>query len=118
MANTLSPQSQSQTQSQKNRSMNGVQDRSAKSEMNKSPDIGKDAQVKVDEVFSQATQYFDVVKTYLRESPREAFGLGLTVAAVGWALLFTKPGRQIFDKGANAFGPQLSKSISDLFSGN
>ena len=145
MANTQSPQSpsQSQSQSQKNRPMNGGQDRSAKSEMDKTPvrtgqqgqqeqksetdmksigavigeSIGKNAQEKVDEAFSQATQYFDGVKTYLRESPREAVGLGLTVAAVGWALLYTKPGRQLFDKGASAYGPQISKTVSDLFSG-
>lgn len=132
MANTQSSQPQSQTQKTRpmnDRQMTTGQDRSAKSEMNKTTEtetksigavigdsIGKNAQAKVDEAFSQASQYFDGVKSYLRESPREAIGIGLTLAAAGWVLLYTKPGRQIFDKGAATFGPQITESLSELFS--
>ncbi|MBX3021980.1 MAG: hypothetical protein KF799_09915 [Bdellovibrionales bacterium] len=72
-------------------------------------------QERVDGVMDQVSEYYEAAREYVNENPREAMMIGASLGMAAWALLFTKPGRQIFDLGAARAVPVVSQWISTTF---
>ena len=76
----------------------------------------KDTQQRVDQAMSNANAAVESVRNYATENPREAFVIALGLAAAGWALLYTRPGRVLFDQTAPKVIPQVTRWVSHTFS--
>ncbi len=79
--------------------------------------LAKDAQEKVDEVMERVNGYFKTAKEYVSENPKETVAVGVAIAVAAWALLYTKPGRQVFEKGSAIFVPQITAWAKQTFAG-
>ncbi len=62
--------------------------------------LGDDAKQQIEEVVDQASQYIKTGRSYVSENRGEALALAVAVGAVGWALVYTKLGRQILEAAA------------------
>lgn len=75
--------------------------------------LGKDTQKQLEEAVSQASDMYKTGKKYVNENRGEALALFVAVGVAGWALLYTKPGRQIFDMAAPKVLPQISALLTE-----
>ena len=80
-----------------------------------SANLDKDAQKQLDEVLDQASQYMKNVRSYVSENRGEALALAFAAGVVGWALLYTRPGRQIIEMAAPTVIPQVQNLLSETF---
>lgn len=78
--------------------------------------LAKDTQQKVDTALSSVGSAVESVKEYVAENPKEAIALALSIVGAGWALLYTKPGRHIFDQAAPVVVPKISSWLTSSFS--
>jgi hypothetical protein len=97
-------------------SSNNIKKENAMQNQTRSKENTMDTHARVDEVLERVNGYFSSAKEYVTENPKEAAALAVAVVVAGWALLYTKPGRSIFEKGAGVVVPQLSDWISQNFS--
>ncbi len=74
--------------------------------------LAKDAQARVDDVMDRVNGYFKTAKEYVSENPKETAAIVAAVGVAAWVLLYTKPGRQVFEKGAAMYVPEISKWIT------
>lgn len=77
--------------------------------------LAKDTQERVDQVLNQVNDHFRTAKEYVTENPKEAAAIVASVGLAAWVLLYTKPGRQVFEKGSAVLVPQISKWITANF---
>jgi len=75
----------------------------------------KDTQERVDQIMDKVSEYFQSAKDYVTENPKETVALVASVGVAAWALLYTKPGRQVFEKGSAVLVPRVSKWITENF---
>lgn len=72
--------------------------------------LGEDAQKTIEKTLAQASDVVDQTKKYVSQNRGEAIGVGVAIGLAGWALLYTKPGRQLFD----ALAPKVLPAIAGL----
>jgi hypothetical protein len=82
-----------------------------------SQSLARESQESIDRVLSDVSSQFKSARTYTSTNPGEAVLIGVTVALGAWVLLGTKPGRKVFDAGAERFIPEVTKWISQTFAG-
>ena len=79
------------------------------------PASSKDIAHPADKLMHRLVEYFQSAKDYAAENPRETALLATTIGLATWALLFTRPGRQLFDKGTTLILPKASDWIVQNF---
>ncbi len=79
--------------------------------------LAKGTQEKIDQTLGQFSGFYDSTKRYVNENPREAIMVGAAIGLGIWALLATKPGRVVFERGASVLVPELTKWWGENFSG-
>ncbi len=75
--------------------------------------LGKDTQKQIENAIGQAADLYKTGKTYVNENRGEALALFVAAGVAGWALLYTKPGRQLFDLAAPKVLPQISALLTE-----
>jgi ElaB/YqjD/DUF883 family membrane-anchored ribosome-binding protein len=80
--------------------------------------LAKDTQERVDQVMERVNEYFRAAKEYVTENPKETAAVVASAGLAAWVLLYTKPGRQLFEKGSAILVPQISTWITNNFSAN
>ena len=78
--------------------------------------LAEESQDGVERLLTEVKENFEMAKEYIAENPREAAGLAVCAAAVTWALLGTKPGRQLFEAGSAIAVPYATKWVARNFS--
>jgi len=79
--------------------------------------LARESQESIDKILSQINGYFNDTTDYVSENPREAALIAVTAGMAAYVLLATKPGRKLFDAGAERFVPEIARWISANFSG-
>lgn len=79
--------------------------------------LARGTQERVDKAMDTVSGYVESVKDYVTENPKEAAALAASIGLAAWALFYTKPGRRVFDKGAAVIVPEVSKWVTETFSG-
>lgn len=82
-----------------------------------SESLNKESQMAIDRVLGDISSRMKTAREYAGSNPGEATLIAVTAALAGWVLLNTKPGRTLFDAGAERFVPEITKWVSNNFSG-
>lgn len=82
-----------------------------------SQSLAKESQETIDRALTDVSTRIKAAKTYASANPGEASLIALTAALAGWVLLGTKPGRKVFDAGAERFVPEITRWVSKNFAG-
>lgn len=76
--------------------------------------LGEDVQKQIENTMDQASKALKTTRSYVTEHRNEAIALAAVIGIGTWALLFTKPGRQLFDAAAPKVLPMISDLVTEI----